>query len=450
MATRVPYKLSRIGQAIRYYPLEPVRFTRATLAKIEKFLANNRLLTAYEERLERCPAIREVDAVMGIEVEAEKVSPNLIASIPPFWTSVSDNSLRNQGREFLTVPADPETIRRSLVALITLFRDGKFGMPDFSWRTSIHVHLNMREERVEQFLNFLVLYLLFEESIFSFVGKDRQASNFCIPIQETDMSYAISRMLVGKAKLPTGLYTWQKYSALNPRPILYNDHAGGLTEAEAGGKGTVEFRHMGGTYSLASIIQWLNIILSLQAASRRYSSDYIEEKITDMGTRAEYVEFQTDIFQDLLPLPPRDFSSILYSSVAYAKECFCPIPSVDDIVAANKRKTTGLSQMLEVRTRGASKEPPKKKVSRLGLSHWDGNTLVWDPASPVAANLQAQAFAHGFYSVHVPNSGFGQAVGGGGGQGMPAGATNLSIQQQMEQATPPPVAYDEFETQGDQ
>ena len=374
MAAKIPYKLSRIDQTVRYYPLEPVRFTRATLAKIEKFLVNNRLLTAYEERLERCPAIREVDAVMGIEVEAEKVSPNLIESIPPFWTSVSDNSLRNQGREFLTVPADPETIRRSLVALMTLFRDGKFGTPDFSWRTSIHVHLNMREERVEQFLNFLVLYLLFEDSIFAFVGKDRQASNFCIPVQETDMSYAISRMLVGKAQLPQCLGVWQKYSALNPRPILYNDHASGPGEPMDSGKGTVEFRHLGGTYNLAQIIQWLNIVLSLQAASRHYSSDYIEERITEMGTRTEYVAFQEDIFNGLLPMPPRDFSSILYSSVAYAKECFCPIPSVDEIVAANKRKDTGLSQMLELRMRGASKmPPPQKKIRKL----IDFNSLTW-------------------------------------------------------------------------
>ena len=373
MAAKVPYKLSRIGQVVQYYPLDPVTFTKATNSKIEKFLINQRLLTAYEERLARCPSIREIDAVMGIEVEAEKVSPNLIAAVPPFWTSVTDNSLRNQGREFLSAPSDPEITRRSLVALMALFRDGKFGTPDFSWRTSIHVHLNMREERIEQFLNFLVLYLLFEDSIFAFVGKDRRTSNFCIPIQETDMSYAISRMLIGKAQLGQGLYTLQKYSALNPRPILYNDHAGGLGTSENNGKGTVEFRHLGGTYNLSQIIQWLNIILSLQAASRRYSPDYIEEKITEMSTRTEYVQFQEDIFDDLLPMPPRDFSGSLYPSVAYAKECFCPIPSVDAIVAANKRKSTGLAQMLALRTRGApEKTAHKKKENRPGLISTDG------------------------------------------------------------------------------
>ena len=408
MAAKVPYKLSRIGQTVRYYPLDPVRFTRSTAAKIEKFMVSHRLMTAYEERLERCPPIQEVDAIMGIEVEAEKVSAALVAEPPPFWSSVVDNSLRNAGREFLSVPADPETIRRSLVALITLFRDGKAGMPDFSWRTSIHVHLNMREERMEQFLNFLVLYLLFEDSIFSFVGKDRQASNFCIPVQETDMSYAISRMLVGKAHLPQCLYTWQKYSALNPRPILYNDHALGPGDTLDNGKGTVEFRHLGGTSSLAQIIQWLNIILSLQAASRRYSSDYIEEKITEMGTRTEYVDFQEDIFHGLLPMPPRDFSSILYSSVAYAKECFCPIPSIDEIVATNKRKTTGLSQMLALRTRGASDAPPdKKKVSRPGMF---SSPLSWDAMQAVQANIQAQAFTNGFTAAYVPVA---EAPGGG-------------------------------------
>ena len=368
MAAKVPYKLARISQAVDYYPLEPVRFTRPTIAKIEKFLINNHLLTAYEERLARCPSIREIDAIMGIEVEAEKVSANLVAAPPPFWSSVADNSLRNQGREFLLAPSDAETTRRSLVALMTLFRDGKMGMPDFSWRTSLHVHLNMRDERIEQFLNFLVLYLLFEDSIFAFVGRDRQSSNFCIPVQETDMSYAISRMIVGKAKLSQCLSTWQKYSALNPRPILYNDHANGPGTSENEGKGTIEFRQLGGTGNLAQIMQWLNIILSLQAASRRYSPDYIEERITEMGTRAEYVQLQTDIFNDLLPPPPRDFSSVLYSSVAYAKECFCPIPSVEAIVIANKRKDTGLSQMLELRTRSTPDTPsPQKKKEYVGV-----------------------------------------------------------------------------------
>ena len=404
MAAKVPYKLSRIGQTVNYYPLEPVRFTPSTLAKIEKFLVNRRLMTAYEERLERCPPIMDIDAIMGLEVEAEKVMPALIENAPPFWTSVQDNSLRNNGREFLLLPSTPEVTRRSLVALMTLFRDGKLGMPDFSWRTSIHVHLNMRNERVEQFLNFLVLYLLFEDSIFSFLGEERRASNFCVPVQETEMSYSISRMLVGKAKLPAGLYGWQKYSALNPRPILYNDHASGPGPSENNGKGTVEFRHLGGTYNLSLILQWFNIILSLQAASRRYSPDYIEEKVTELGTRAEYVQLQTDIFGDLLPPPPRDFSSILCSSVAYAKECFCPIPSIDDIVSANTRKETGLSQMLNLRTRGATTgDARKKKVGAPKLMQFtpgqivtfvNNGTTQWD-LSVAATAAQAHQFYHG-------------------------------------------------------
>jgi hypothetical protein len=175
------------------------------------------------------------------------------------------------------------------------------------------------------------------------------------------MASYLAQVIAGKFRLPHCIEVWQKYSALNPRPILYNDHTSEQGQNSGSGKGSVEFRHLEGTYNLDRIIRWINIILSLQAASRRYSPDYIEERVTEMGTRTDYMQFQEDIFGSLLPAPT-NFNEILRSSIAYAKECYCPVPSISEIVKS--AKSSGLQQMIRLRSRSSASTSMKKKVGR--------------------------------------------------------------------------------------
>jgi len=385
---KLPYLQTQLSKLITFYPIEPLNADQKFMDQLTQAAAQNSIKTAFLNLYENAPAIKEIKAIVGIEVEVENVGKGLIEALKPGWSVINDNSLRNHGKEFLLLPSSPQAARAALCFLFALFNHAGT-KPDFSWRTSLHVHLNMREERIEQLLSFLVLYLLFEDAIFSFVGDHRRASNFCVPLQETNASLLIAKMFKATSKLSSIATGWQKYTALNARPLITNDHAG-MTDSFHSGKGTVEFRHLEGTQNLSRILGWLNIILALQAASRRYSPDYIEERVTNMGTRADYLALLTEIFGSLLP-PPRHFPTVLYSSIAYAKECYCPVPNIAEVVTATIGKETGLAQLIKLRMRRRPTEEPKKKVD---VSVTESTPL---PAGLSWAGVPLEAF----YSEHI-------------------------------------------------
>ena len=349
------YKNRKLDGLFSYYPIEPGRFSDAYEAKL---IASLKKLGAYSEStrlMDRLPGILDLDAVLGIEVEAEQVADSLILHPVHGWTVINDSSLRNGGREFITAPVTPLMAKHLIAALWASFKQHQ---PDFSWRTSIHVHLNMRNERVSQVINNLLLYTLFEDSLFTFIGNSRRQSNFCVPVQETHMAYYVSELLSGEETLPHVINAWSKYTALNIRPLTQNDHAGGMGDAtSSGGKGTFEFRHLEGTMDAAKVINWINLLLCIQRYSRQISLEDLEERITGITTREHYMGLLREVFQDFSGLlQVRGFSNILYSAVACAKEMFCPIPNIPKLVKMSKDKQTGLSEMIKIRTRFKKEE----------------------------------------------------------------------------------------------
>lgn len=367
---KASYKNRKIDGLFSYYPIEPLKSGPNLQGQIDRHLLawGAKILAGKMEA--DCPPMVDLKTMIGIEIEAEGVSSN-IANGVPCWNIITDDSLRNNGREFVTPPVTPEVARQALIALYATFRKAE---PDFSWRTSTHVHLNMREDKVEQVMCLLLLYILFEDSLFSFVGDDRRQSNFCVPVQETNLSYTISRILSGKQTLPALCEIWQKYTALNPRPLCFNDHAGGGPGgSHTSGKGTIEFRHLEGTANLTKVVNWINLILCLQKFARQTNLEELEGRILSVMNRQDYVNFIHDVFQEYAELlPVKGFQRILYSSVAYAKECFCPIPNVEKLVKAGRDRQTGLAEMIKIRTRGkpVPSTDVKKNVNETVASHW--------------------------------------------------------------------------------
>lgn len=361
MEIKASYKNRKIDGLFSYYPVAPLRYTDTIKKGISDWLLNHSAKLVAKSLNESLPPAVELNTMVGIEVEAENVTAPFIAGIP-LWSCVQDSSLRNNGREFITAPLAPEVARD---ALITLFAGFKKVPVDFSWRTSIHFHLNLRNDKVQQLLSLLLLYTLFEDSLFGFVGDLRKQSNFCVPVQETNMSAEISNVLNGREHIPGLCHEWSKYTALNIRPLCYNDHAGtplGGNQSSNSGKGTIEFRHLEGTADIAKVLNWMNLILCLQRAARDMSLDDLEERILNIHTREQYIAMLRDVFQDHAALlPVRGFQQILYSSVAYAKECFCPIPDVGQLVKISHGKTTGLSEMIKIRSRHKPVMDEKKK-----------------------------------------------------------------------------------------
>lgn len=217
---------------------------------------------------------------LGIEVEVENVR-KFDSHLAPYWNSTEDGSLRNRGVEFLTPPIRAWRIEQ---ALTVLFNQQLNNDVDFSDRTSIHVHMNVRTLTVKQLETLILCYLTFEKTLFSFVGNNRYENIFCTPICESNFSVQIRQLIAGDVTR----VNWKKYTALNLLPIME--------------KGTIEFRHLHGTKDVGKIMCWINLLLSLKKYALKNKPEAIWTRIGSLNTTSEYYQLTTEVFGDLTSL----------------------------------------------------------------------------------------------------------------------------------------------------
>lgn len=257
------------------------------------------------------PSIVPTTTNIGIEIELEKLRTKFVGDgIPPGWEVITDNSLRNSGYEFVSQVLRPEDTNLAVLSLYHFFNNRLANVPDTSWRTSVHVHLNVRELTGEQLHNLILLYSIFELALFRFVGASREHSNFCVPITRAGLSRSIGhfRENYGNSPINDLFYGWSKYSALNVRRL--SDY------------GTLEFRHMHGLTDPLRLLQWTNLLVCLYNAAERMPSTFIMEQLKVLNTKSNYDELRKQIFTqgtDVL-LPTCDLIRQFSAGVAFAKQ----------------------------------------------------------------------------------------------------------------------------------
>jgi hypothetical protein len=215
--------------------------------------------------------------LMGLELEIENV-PNWEEMVISGMTSVEDGSLRNSGREFLTSPATFSVVHHTLERF---FEKNKLGPDNYSERTSVHVHANCQDLTKEQVAAVCLLYQVFEKLFYAFVGEERDKNIFCIPWDQTLITYSTIDAVLG-AKGIHALKNWQKYTGLNLLPLF--------------GLGTVEFRHMAGTNDLEKIGIWLNLIGSLFAYARKHPINDIKDTLINLNSTSAYEDTTHRVF----------------------------------------------------------------------------------------------------------------------------------------------------------
>lgn len=215
--------------------------------------------------------------LMGLELEIEYV-PNWEEMTVSGMTSVEDGSLRNNGREFLTKPATYSVARNILERF---FEKNKLGPDNYSERTSVHVHANCQDLTKDQVAAVCLLYQVFEKLLYAFIGNERDKNIFCIPWDQTMITYSTLDSVLG-AKGIQALKTWQKYTGLNLLPLF--------------SLGTVEFRHMAGTNDLEKISIWLNLIGSLFAYARKHPINDIKDTLINLNSTSAYEDTTHRVF----------------------------------------------------------------------------------------------------------------------------------------------------------
>lgn len=208
----------------------------------------------------------------GCEFEIESVV-KISEDVKALFGIEVDNSLRNNGREFKTLPIDFGTA----INLFDILHKGlSLGKDPFSDRTSIHVHVNVRQFEPTQLRQMVLCYALLEPLFFHFVGEERKNSIYCVPLNYTYMPSIYKDDLAGMRK------KWHKYTAFNLKPIA--------AEPDSPGLGTVEFRHLYGTADKKVFSKWLTAIHNLYTFINNTPNFNIIEEIKTGKSAAQFAK----------------------------------------------------------------------------------------------------------------------------------------------------------------
>lgn len=175
----------------------------------------------------------------GIECEIEGIPPGKNKDVGNFLCK-EDGSLRNNGWEYITqYPKDRKTLIEETTALHSFLKLDPKKDP-FSYRTSVHVHVNCASITLEQTRNIILLYALFEDFFFAMVKPIRRDNIHCVALTDTYLPSKYHLNLQGIHQ------NWHKYTALNACRLK--------------DLGTLEFRHMHGTGDMNELNVWLSVL----------------------------------------------------------------------------------------------------------------------------------------------------------------------------------------------
>lgn len=208
-----------------------------------------RRVTPPKEKHQRFPFL------MGVELELENVHGELRHGVP-FWETHNDESLRNDGLEF--VFEGPMYGGAALAAV-----DAFYAVPqDYTGgaRTSTHIHVDASKLTVGAMRAIIGLSYILEDALFSSVLAARKWCGYCMPL--TEMAHSRLRALLLSQDTATFTITGvkananaEKYYGLNISSLLKH--------------GTLEYRYFPGAPTKDELLSWMDYATELTAAGLR-------------------------------------------------------------------------------------------------------------------------------------------------------------------------------------
>lgn len=231
------------------------------------------------------------EQIVGVEIEVEAVPQHsdwYTDHLSKLWMPKTDGSLRGNALEFVTQPILIGALLPELEKFyeVTGFKD----TPNFTDRTSVHVHCNVTDMTFQQVSALCLVYSIVEELLFDFVNnyqtenKYRDTNLYSVPWNQCRMSMEVVTRLL---RDPTSVRHWQKYTALNLLPIRTY--------------GTVEWRHMHGTANMDKLRKWLNVIGAMMEFAKKNEFGAVVETVKKLNDTSAYRKFFTDVTQDFIP-----------------------------------------------------------------------------------------------------------------------------------------------------
>ncbi|HEY9815871.1 MAG TPA: amidoligase family protein, partial [Candidatus Obscuribacterales bacterium] len=237
---------------------------------------------------------------VGIEVELERVTrPH--TSDCNFWSVTGDDSLRDNGVEFLSNrPLDYSNMKQAMSELGGIFE--RYPESRASCRTGLHVHINVSDLHHDQVKAMLMLSVLVEPGLIWHCGEDRAANIYSLASSRGDHILNQFQELItadsnGRFARAVAGAEGYKYSAINVGSIM--------------GKGTIEYRMHRGTKSVKDVEDWTYILIGLRRLAVQLQSvervmdslDYVPEFMADYGLSPSCITTQSRRRGKLLMAP---------------------------------------------------------------------------------------------------------------------------------------------------
>ena len=189
--------------------------------------------------------------LIGVEIEVEGTNlPRDMARTG--WTIHQDGSLRGESAEYVfSKPVDYERANK----ILDKFAEKIATATDIfmSYRTSVHVHVNVRDMTFTQIYNMILLYTLYEDQFGQLAGDHRIGNLFCLRMKDAKGYLDALRKAAELGRWNNLNSQHLRYSACNPVAMFSH--------------GTLEFRAMRGTTDTHLIRRWYTLLLRLRYAA---------------------------------------------------------------------------------------------------------------------------------------------------------------------------------------
>lgn len=201
---------------------------------------------------------------LGIELELENVNDPTGQWSVGGWTTHQDASLRN-GIEFVTHPTQGA---EQLETSIRNFFDRHFTF-ESGPRTSTHIHINMRDSTDEVLASMVLVVYMIEDAIYQSVEESRKWGGYSVALAEMPTS-----------RLRNLLSPTNHHSLLTAiAPTRNADRYYGMN-TNMNRHGTVEFRYFPGGPTKQELCSWIDLVVSIKKAAKKYSKDALIGMLT--------------------------------------------------------------------------------------------------------------------------------------------------------------------------
>jgi len=200
-------------------------------------------------------------ALFGVEVEVEThaTPPNRNTAL---WEAKHDGSLRGPSKEY--VMYTPSSLKDTILAVNTLYRrfEKNNVVVKNSMRAGVHVHVNQRDKTLKQVITFLCAYWLVEDYLIQrYCGEERAGNSFCLRLKDAELplNYLFRRIQVNEEQLVSRYDVDSlRYAAVNIAALV--------------NLGTLEFRSLRTPTTPEPLINWLNVLATLEDQASQFES----------------------------------------------------------------------------------------------------------------------------------------------------------------------------------